>query len=245
MPRNCSAAPVEFALIDRGLTLGFGLSACINDSPIIAKRPDKPPDTVLAETTCANLLHSALSSLVSAVRLALSGDHVDALALVRLGFESTYFADYFKRHPSDAVIWWKSAEIADPLARWRYLEDFAKSKKIHRTLENYYGDPSMTRLFRELSSNGSHASPETVSLRLSSSVSEIANIGFASSWKVEATALCASHALYCLAYLLSEVIEDFEQYVEKPSPILEEYDDFRRDFDIWHARPERLLSLYR
>ena len=244
MLRNRSAAPAEFDLIDRGLTLGFAITQWINDPPAATKRLQKSQEQFQAQAICANLLHGALSSLVSAVRLALYGTHVDSLALIRAAFEATYFADYFKRHEADATFWGKASEIKDFAKRRQYLLDFDRKKRVRQTLEEHYGESSMSDLFHHLSAFGPHATTDTVAMRMSSSSRNVANVGFASSGKAGATAICAKYILHITGYILSEFFEYLVEYIDDNLEIIETYSRFCRDRERLPACPPDSLSMH-
>ena len=244
--KTLQTAAGDFGLISRGLALAFDLTVAFNDHDTVALRKTKAPDAVKAETVVANLLHASFSSLVNATRLALFGAHVNALALVRDAFEAAYHSEYFRLHPEAVERWDAAATIPDLDERRKYLEK--NFPNIRRTLEER-DDPGRTRtaLYRELCSYGAHINPATVGLRISvPTPAEVgmANIGFTSVGKREATTICALHTLHVLMYGISEFFDAFGTY-----PSVTRYNSaylvFRSEWESHRADAPSSLSLMR
>ena len=199
--RNWQEARPEFELTERGLILGWAITLWLNEDPILPQRKAKAPEVSDPETICINLLHAAWSGLVNATRLALYGAHVDALNLIRSAFEATFHAEYFRDHPSNAIEWGKAGQITDLDARRVFISRFERKKQIRQSVEKkYLPDRSLSRGYHELSTFGTHINPITTFLRLSSNIQGIANLGFMSVGKSEATRLCAIRILHILRY---------------------------------------------
>jgi hypothetical protein len=248
--RNWAEASAEFALIERGLMIGWSATLLVNDEITIAKRKAKAEVTMRAETIGANLLHAALSSLVNAARLTLCGAHVDALSLARGAFESTYHAEYFRDHPDDAVEWDRAGLETDVYKIADSIRKFEERKQVRRTVAGKYSDPpevgeSLHRLFKELSTYGSHANPQTVVLRLASDRPGVANLGFVSIGKSEATRLCANHVLHLVGYVLSEFSDYFAEYLDGAADFVGAYEQFRHDHEGLRQREPGRYSLLR
>lgn len=242
--RNREATSREFGLIERGLVLGWAFTDYLHTPDILAQRSDLPEQLSVPENVCANLLHSAWCILVSASRLTLWGAHVDALTLVRSSFELAYHAEFFRHKPELAAEWDAAGQITDFEERRAYIDKF--SRKIRPWLEEQDDpDRTRTRLYRDLSTYGTHANPATVGLRMSSGEPGVANLGFMSVGKSEATRLCAIHDLHVLMYVLSEFVDRFTSYLSQSSDLIASYESLRRDWEDSRKRQPLNLSLQR
>lgn len=244
--RNREAAPREFELIERGLVLGWRFTDYLHTDEILAQREELPDQLSIPENVCANLLHSAWSILVSATRLTLWGAHVDALTLVRSSFELAYHAEFFRHKPELVAEWDAAGKLTDLEERRIYIQKFSHKYDIRRWLEEQDDpDRTRTRLYGELSTYGTHANPATVGLRMSSGEPGVANLGFVSVGKSEATRLCAIHTLHVLMYGLSEFVDRFGHYLSQTSDLMASYESLRRDWEDSRNRQPLNLSLQR
>lgn len=213
IPRNAQLAIEEFGLIDQALSNGLELIARVNDPDVFHSRSAQPEDAHASETVTINLLTSAIYTLVSSTRLTLSGNHVDALTLLRSAFEASYYAEYFRHNPSEALKWDSIGKIEDLRERQKFVEEHFRH--VRNNLEGRDDpDRTRTRFYRELSSYGPHPTPAVVAARMSSDHAStgIANLGFVSTGKINATRLCASHTLHILMYALSEFFDACDHY---------------------------------
>ena len=244
--QNWAAAPAEFNLIEHGIALGFSITLWLQEDPIIAKREAKPADIVTTETICANLLHAAWSSLLNATRMALQGAHVEALTLARTALEATYHAEYFRDHPAEAVEWDKTGSITNLKDLRRSIVDLERKMGARKKVQQKYEpDESLSDLYAEVSTYGAHVNPKTVAQRLSSARPGIANLGFASVGKSQATRLCAAHILHILGYTLSEFWDSFGAYLRQNADLVATYEQFGNDLTALRAAAPEKLSLTR
>lgn len=217
---NWRQAPAEFALIERGLTLGFDLTVWLVERHKQIARDagsdadlEPPPDVLRPAVIRANLLHAAFVTLVSATRLVLFGDVIDALALTRTAFEAVFHAEYFRDHPAALREWDQIGSVLDVLEVQRRVGDFnGKHDGVRKRVRaRYTGEAgeSFDRVFAELSTFGTHINPKTVGLRLGTSRPQAANLGFLSVGYSERPLLCASLVLGILRYALSEFRDGF------------------------------------
>ncbi|MGE3960512.1 MAG: hypothetical protein AB7F65_02370 [Dehalococcoidia bacterium] len=189
--------------LERALSVAFDATYQLSASEDLR---DAPP----AKRIVANVLNSAWSGLVSATRLALSGDHVGAFTLLRLAFEDTYHAEYFRLHPEAAEEWDAAGRLGDMNERRLYLERFARAHSVRKTLERL-DDPNATRtwLFSMLSSYGSHTTPATTVMRIGRDPKRAPNLGFVSTGMRDANRVVAGYALHIGAYMVGEFAESF------------------------------------
>lgn len=241
---NCDAARTEFDLLERGLVPGFAVTLWLNEGHIVEQRCDKPLDISMAETICINLLHAAWSSLVNATRLSLYGAHVDSLGLVRAALEAAYHAEYFCDHPEDALAWDEAGKVEDLEQRRTLIRKCDSDKRVRSKVEAKYApDKSLSRFFYELSTYGAHANPATVSLRLSSGTPGVANLGFISVGKLEATQLCANHILHTLSYVISTYRDGFSDYLNENHQLVARVEEFEAILAKLRASGPSALSL--
>jgi len=243
---NWEQAPAEFVLIERGLVLAFDLTFWINeDLAVVATRKALPSSRGVPENVGANLLHAAFGTLVSATRLSLFGDFVDAFSLARTAFEAVFHAEYFRDHPDRAFDWNQIGLVTDVFDVRKQLNKFESKEKIRIAVRDKYADGSHDRFFVELSTYGTHINPKTVGLRLGTPRPNAGNLGFVTAGYTEAPVLCASHILHVLAYALSEFRDTFKGYLANSNASLESaLNQFEAD---WYAHlaatGSRTLSL--
>jgi len=244
-PLNRERASAEFVLIERGLSLAFDLTFWLNDDPqIVAKRKALPNTTAIPENVGANLLHAAVGSLVSATRLCMFGDFVDALSLARTAFEAVVHAEYFRDHPHRAAEWNQVGAVTDVFEIRKQLKKFEDKEHVRGAVRSKYSDKSHDRFFAELSTYGTHVNPKTVGLRMATPLAGAGNLGFVAAGYAEAPALCASHILHVLAYALSEFEDTFRDYLASNASLRIALRQFDSDY---HTHQEvigpRTLSL--
>ena len=136
VPRNYTAASSMMPLIERVLSTALDVTVAVNDRPELgAAAPDA--------RVRANLLHAATAGLVTMTRLALFGDHVDAMAIGRLAFENAYHAEFFRHRPDLAVEWDRSGQETDLDTRRKLIEEFNREHQVRPYLEER-DDPGRT-----------------------------------------------------------------------------------------------------
>ena len=237
MQSNWAKAPAEFALIERGLVLAFDVTMWLHDEPVASQRKATSPDVQDPETICADLLHAACGSLVSATRLALAGDAVDALALTRVAFEAVYHAEYFRLHPAEALEWDKIGATLDVYDIRNALRAFEQGKHVRETIRQQYGGPggSHDAFFVELSTYGTHINPKTVSMRLSVPGPNRGNLGFVSDGLLERPLLCADRILNVVLYTVSEFLDGLGHYISLNAPLAAAVGQFQDDVNAHMA----------
>jgi hypothetical protein len=209
---NQRAAQARIELIERGLIHGFNIIAHLESPNVMNQVEGLPPDALASHGIIKNLLHSALATDVSAVRLTLQGMYVEAFTLIRSAFELTYHAEYFRTRPREALEWDQLGQVID-------LKTFAEGifkidRKVRRALTKEYGH-DFARHYRELCTFGSHTNPRTVYMRTQSGLPRFGNVGFASAGKVEAPVHCAGQVLHGLRHSLSELHDSFSHYLDE------------------------------
>ena len=231
---NYASAREEFEVLAALLHLGHDMQVVLGSELAIHYRTTASED-VISDAIRVNLLNSANASLVSATRLTLYGDHVDALALLRAAFDAVCHAEYFRHHPTEADAWDKLAQEPDDRMKARGLREF--ESKIRPWLEANDGT-DRTKLYRELSSYGTHTNPSTVAMRLNRA--DAPNQGFVSQGKAQATTLVARWATSIALYGVEELIQAhplvLNAYSKDASELRSRFENFNRD--------ER-LSLYK
>jgi hypothetical protein len=110
---NQRAAQARIELIERGLIHGFNIIAHLESPNVMNQVEGLPPDALASHGIIKNLLHSALATDVSAVRLTLQGMYVEAFTLIRSAFELTYHAEYFRTRPREALEWDQLGQVID------------------------------------------------------------------------------------------------------------------------------------
>lgn len=204
VPLNADSAQDILPLLERALSIAFDITLHINETHEL--RDAEPYRRITA-----NLLHVATAGLVSATRMTLFGDHVSALTILRLAFEDTCHAEFFRHRPELASEWDKSGTETDLEARRKLVDSFRSQYAVMRNLESRDADPtrSRSRLFRDLSSFGTHSNPATTFMRLALPPERGANLGFVSKGKRDATLLTTSYILHVGAYVVSEMHDSF------------------------------------
>ena len=241
--RNRGDAPETFNLIEQGMTLASQVTLLLNEDPILARRKALPASDSTPETIRMNLLSAACSSLVNAALLAMYGAHVDALTITRSSLEAIAYAEYFRDNPVAAIEWDRTcSDFRNLYDARRSSQRFENKHHVMRTVEAKYDpDPSMKLMFVELSAYGTHSTPATVNLRLSSKVPNTANLGFMSTGKLEANRLAAGRVVHIVAYALSEFREGFAGYLVSRPDWVRAHDRFLEALDRHrHDEPHEL-----
>ncbi len=222
MAANRAAIGVDFELLDDLLSLTIEVTLALQEPEIVAQRQSRPGGFP-SDPVRANLLHAAWGSLMSATRLTLFGDHMSALAVVRSAFEATFHAEYFRYEPAAASEYEEATVLKDRRQRARRLRSLSDEALCWLKARD---DPEGTRrqFFQELSTLGSHGNVAMAALKFASPTRERANLGFTSQGYDDRTRLCTFRIAHVAHYVLSELVEGYEEYLRAKPDVLSEFD---------------------
>lgn len=205
---NYQLAHASFGYVDKVLTLGWNAYLFLHGSTVLVQRQAVADLAHQSDPVIASLFLSGLASLTSSARLALFGDYLDSVALLRGAFEAAYHAEYFGYWPDEAREWERDAlaPVANARVNW--------DRKILKRLMAR-DDPTQSRkqLYQEFSRYRVHSNVAAFPLRHASATPGVANLGFTSAGKRNAAEATGLRLAEVGCYLVSGLFEQYANYL--------------------------------